>query len=101
MCLTTDFAITQKGNRMSDLIDRQAAIRNVCEYECKMLKPCNTGCGSIDALRDLPSIDAELVVRCKDCKHCGYSPTHNQYWCEGRQVFAEHYCSRAERRTDE
>ena len=66
--------VVMENEKMADYIDRQAAIRNVCEYECKMLKPCNTGCGSIDALRDLPSIGAEPVVRCKDCRYRPYLP---------------------------
>jgi len=46
---------------MADLIDRQAAIRSVCEKECRVLKPCNAECGSVIALRELPSVEAEPV----------------------------------------
>lgn len=42
-----------------DYISRQAAIRNVCEKECRVLKPCNAECGSIIALRELPSADVQ------------------------------------------
>lgn len=44
-----------------DFISRQAAIRAVCEKECRVLKPCNAECGSIIALRELPSVDVQPV----------------------------------------
>ena len=65
---------------MDDYISRQAAIRNVCEKECRVLKPCNAECGSIIALRELPFADVQQVVRCKDCKY------YCEPWCEHLEI---------------
>ena len=53
---------------MSDLISRQAAIEATC-YNCTQKEICDGICDDTDRLRELPTIDAVPVVRCKDCKH--------------------------------
>ena len=45
-------------------------------------------------INDAPTIDAELVVRCKDCRH--------NEWCIPKQGRSEDdYCSRGKRREDD
>lgn len=60
-----------------------------------------------DALQDTPTVDAEVVVRCKDCKHYDlgvclkiYSDgnTHPEAWQSRRP---EDFCSSGERKGDE
>lgn len=41
---------------MSDLIDRDATIKSICEKECDALKPCQAECESIWAVKEMPSI---------------------------------------------
>lgn len=66
---------------MDDLISRSAAIRSVCEKECRVLKPCNAECGSITALRELPS--AERRGRWVDlkCDQCGQVDVSKPNYC--------------------
>lgn len=94
------FAIWQKGEPMSDLISRQAAIDAFYKYP-------NVKWTTLDVLEyinDLPS--AQPVIRCKDCKWfrkeygwncieytvCVVSPTHHPIRRE------EDFCSYAERK---
>ena len=93
----------RKGDRvMSDLISRQAAIDFICSMEM---------CDEISAeaykkltnyLGELPSVEAE-IIRCEDCRWW-----ERESICEGHcleidlhYVDEDHYCSFAERRTDE
>ena len=41
---------------MSDLIDRDATIKAICERECDALKPCRAECESIWAVKEMPSV---------------------------------------------
>lgn len=40
----------------------------------------------------------EAVVRCKDCKNSEYDFMCNCYWCKGRVVEADGYCSEGKRK---
>lgn len=51
---------------------------------------------AIADLGDMPTIDAVLVVRCKDCKHRG-----DAYVCPMCEEKGEDFCSYGERRVDE
>ena len=53
---------------MSDLISRQAAIEATC-YNCTQKEICDGICDDTDRLRELPTIDAVPVVRCRECKN--------------------------------
>ncbi len=55
-----------------------------------------------NALKNAPTIDAEAVVRCKDCKFWNEGEWYNT--CDkqiGHGFKAEHFCSYGERRTDD
>ncbi len=80
---------------MADLISRQAAI-NVADAVWSVTGDKNVA--KVWAqIKDLPSAEPE-IIRCKDCK-----------WKQGAECvrfadvrpFADDFCSRAERRTDE
>ena len=43
------------------------------------------------------TIGAVPVVWCKDCARCSIE-VDNDYWCDGRKVWKDHYCSYGERR---
>lgn len=85
-----------------DLIDRQAAIDALEERlqanghsNVDLVSELNR---SVGYLMRLPSIDAVEVVRCADCKHCQVDNLFDNYWCDGQSVWADHYCSKGERR---
>ena len=44
--------------------------------------------------------DAVDVVRCKDCMLCQYDAIFKQYWCIGKPVKADDYCSMGVRKKD-
>ena len=48
-----------------------------------------------------PSVDAEVVLRCKDCANFRQN-AHGVCWCEeyGGAITPEDYCSRAKNRKD-
>lgn len=41
---------------MADLIDRQKAIRNICNEDCHQPQPCKWKCIAIEELEALPSV---------------------------------------------
>ena len=53
-----------------------------------------------ELIENAPTIDAVPVVRCKDCKNCQLDDVFHDYWCNGKKVWAEHFCSYGERRDD-
>lgn len=87
---------------MDDLIGRQAAIKEVGFYSChsgdKLLFADNK-------LKQLPSVDAVEVVRCKDCKHSTewYGDRRRCFlWCEdGISVFEDGFCNYGDRKDGE
>lgn len=41
------------------------------------------------------------VVRCKDCKHRQEDTIFHKLYCDGREVVADGFCWKGERRSDE
>ena len=89
---------------MSNLISREAALALakdivVGEYRHRCIDP--------DCIRELPTIDAVPVVRCKDCKHkrrYKFPPKYDEKdYCEKHEKVVSEtcFCSWGERRTDE
>ena len=104
--------IIQKGERMSDLISRQAAIDALgdmvmnwtdSDYELGQL---NQWKADRKAIIDLPSAQPE-VVYCKKCKHWTRTCGDEQWGLGDCDVFDKHlvmcngYCAWAERKDDE
>lgn len=91
------FVQAEKGEKMADLIDRQELISWLSN---EPLIPFVFGL--ISAIERRPSVDAEPVVRCKDCKH--YLEDGWGYGNCGRPNvdylrMSEHdYCSKGEKR---
>lgn len=58
----------------------------------------------IECLKQVPTVDAVEVVRCKDCRHysCGFC-MHSQWWNEddATTVESNDFCSYGERINDE
>lgn len=106
------FVVERKGEPMSDLIDRAAAI-DIVRSECR----CGEQMDLIRELKALPSAQPEIIL-CRDCKYWlpheqfGYDEDNEEYhdYCaklvpeDEYYAFRRHadeWCSRAERRTDE
>lgn len=56
----------------------------------------------IDEIEEAPTIDAEPVIRCKDCYFCGEIDENGWHCCEnlGVGMPKNGFCSDAERRED-
>ena len=87
---------------MAECIEREATIKRIKEVYCAgcnsyngvRCRACGTG-DAIDMIEDAPAVDAEVVVRCKDCYqsvvignvlHCTYwrkNTDENGYCHEG------------------
>ncbi len=46
----------------------------------------------------ISALEQPEIIRCKDCKKCVIETLCNDYWCDGRKVWEDHYCGYAERR---
>lgn len=106
----------RKEENMNDLIDRQAAIDALDRIfdRCEEIEahlpegdPDRTGYKMYPDymtvwkyLHQLTSAQPE-IIRCKDCINCSRDAIYDDYWCNGREVTADHYCGYAERRTNE
>ena len=112
----TTTAVTEKGEAMSDLISRQAAIDAVERAKTARSADGEIFCAKINAqmnIQHLPSIQPERrkgewieVVRCKDCKyskHLKQYPKVNTWKCTLTDVVyrADDFCSYGERREEE
>lgn len=87
-----------------DLIDRQEALKERIGIDGFQVV-------QVETLEGLPSIDAEEVIRCKDCKYFSLNKwgkvndmplivAHEicDFWGEGCKTDKDGYCSFAERR---
>ena len=86
---------------MSDLIDRQMAIDALIDALAWTWSGTWSEKASVDAIKNLPSVDAIPVVRCKDFEYY----TEEERWCRRLGLCGafdqNDYCSHAERRTDD
>ena len=91
-------------NALDKLCDR------VCVYSKKqrgsMCRACPLG-AAFDMVDELPAADVAEVIRCKDCRHYGWTenriPSEREWWCYKWDDAREEtdFCSHAERRKDE
>ena len=76
------------------------------KYALKLGRPITAG----EVVYDIKQLDAVDVVRCEDCVNAQYDcmvrritgngETLKVYWCDGREVLGDDFCSRGERRED-
>lgn len=45
----------------------------------------------------IEALQQSEIIRCKDCKRCQIEILCNDYWCDGKKVWEDHYCGYAER----
>ena len=80
---------------MSDLIDRQAAIKAICDECIEIKDECDFySCELIAKIAKLPS----AIVHCKDCKHWVKTSAQCRYWSKLGTVYSSHggYCYKGE-----
>lgn len=103
----------------NDLISRSALVEHIKERACDVwnqnTRPISWTAAYeqfVDDLEDAPAVDAEKVVRCKDCKHWDVDPDTygNAFGPEGccfgiadGSTLTKHddFCSWGERRSDD
>ena len=84
---------------MAECIEREATIKRIKEVYCAgcnsyngvRCRACGTG-DAIDMIEDAPAVDAEVVVRCKDCYQSVVigNVLHCTYW--GNNTDENGYC---------
>ena len=97
------FAATENGGLTMRLIDADALQRKICGAKCGCeYEDCgNEGdCAFDHFIFHAPTIEAELVVRCRDCKHSwedisGLCCSHGV--CVDLTVPGDFYCAYGER----
>ena len=85
----------------SDLISRTDALEQMAQAECGLhYEDCeadNCSCSYISRILDLPSVSAERVVRCKDCKYWqdnnGGYPHEECRWGKEETPDEDDFCS--------
>ena len=84
-----------------DCVDRQKAIRNICNQDCHQPQPCKWKCIAIDELEALPSVQPE-IIRCKDCEWWDKQEMSLQGRCSLLQMYptGEWYCGNAKLRSN-
>lgn len=84
---------------MAEYFEREATIKRIEEAYCAdcnsyngvRCRACGTG-DAIDMIEDAPAVDAEVVVRCKDCYQSVVigNVLHCTYW--GKNTDENGYC---------
>lgn len=87
-------ALIEKFNEKVDMEERIIDARTAERFA--------TFCALADAVEEMPTADAEVVVRCKDCKYWqdnndGY-PNEECRWGHGETPDANDFCSYGERK---
>ena len=108
MWLIDGDALIEKFNEKADMAE--------CLVDARTAERFATFCALADAVEEMPTVDAEVVVRCKDCKNFkNYGKTSllidgkniKAGWCYRRVRYDEEYrmpqdgfCSYGERKED-
>ena len=80
---------------MAEYINRRAAIEAIEKYEDER----GVFAGTVKALiLELPITDAELIIRCKDCKH--FDSRYCRVHLYPHKTTAKGFCNHAERKTE-
>ena len=87
-------ALIEKFNEKVDMEE--------CLIDARTAERFATFCALADAVEEMPTADAEVVVRCKDCKYWqdnndGY-PNEECRWGHGETPDANDFCSYGERK---
>lgn len=89
-------ALIEKFNEKADMAE--------CLVDARTAERFSTFCALADAVEEMPTVDAEVVVRCRDCKHSwedigGLCCSHGV--CVDLTVPDDFYCAYWIRKEDE
>ena len=86
-------ALIEKFNEKSDMAE--------CLIDARTAERFATFCTLADAVEEAPTVDAEIVVRCKDCKYLASVNTNGKGipTCQlsGMEVAPDEFCRRGEK----
>ena len=88
-------ALIEKFNEKTDMVE--------CLVDARTAERFATFCALADAVEEMPTVDAEVVVRCKDCE---YSCDEISYLCCSHgvcvdcEVAPNFYCAYGKRRAE-
>ncbi len=83
-------ALIEKFNEKTDMAE--------CLVDARTAERFSTFCALADAVEEMPTVDAEVVVRCKDCKYRDGTPGQPNILCA--QMNEDDFCSYGECRED-
>lgn len=87
-------ALIEKFNEKVDMAE--------CLIDARTAERFATFCALADAVEEMPTVDAEVVVRCKDCKYWQYNnngyPHEECRWGHGETPDDNDFCSYGERK---
>lgn len=81
-------ALIEKFNEKTDMAE--------CLVDARTAERFATFCALADAVEEMPTVDAEVVVRCKDCKYRDGTPGQPNILCA--QMHEDDFCSYGERK---
>lgn len=79
-------ALIEKFNEKTDMAE--------CLVDARTAERFATFCALADAVEEMPTVDAEVVVRCKDCKYRDGTPGQPNILCA--QMHEGDFCSYGE-----
>jgi len=81
----------------NDLIRIEDAIKVLCRKTCHPGIACpDSYC--VEMWDELEDVERVEVVKCRDCKNVQHDTIFREYWCQGREVDPDGYCSDGERK---
>lgn len=83
-------ALIEKFNEKTDMAE--------CLVDARTAERFATFCALADAVEEMPTVDAEVVVRCKDCKYRDGTPGQPNILCA--QMHEDDFCSYGERKEE-
>lgn len=94
-------ALIEKFNEKTNMAE--------CLFDARTAERFATFCALADAVEEMPTVDAEVVVRCKDCKSCRKLNRKDRIeeayadgvlWCTNQSdgVWPDDFCSYGERK---
>ena len=92
------------------LIDADKLVKTFCSH-CVDHDECKSECMDLKIIKSMKTVDAEPIIRCKDCKYCDrhhlvdglfcyrlYEKYNKEYPQMIIEIDADDFCSRGEKR---
>lgn len=86
-------ALIEKFNEKTDMAE--------CLVDARTAERFSTFCALADAVEEMPTVDAEVVVRCKDCKYLANAAVNSNGFLicnvSDMEITLEDFCSYGEK----